>query len=75
MKTELHPLNNEFSWSPAAGPFKFLSEEQVEQFNIGGYCVIKNAIDAQVLKSVRDVTGDVDKEMEEQLSASKTEIK
>ena len=41
----LHPLNHGFSWTPARGPFRLITDEQARSFNERGFFVLENAID------------------------------
>ena len=52
MNPEIHPDNQGFSWSVPQGPYQYLSEEQVKQYDEKGYLVVENAFDAELMSEV-----------------------
>jgi phytanoyl-CoA hydroxylase len=53
---ELHPLNHGFSWTPARGPFRRITDEQARSFNERGFFVMENALDsATVARAIAEI--------------------
>ena len=52
MNPEVHPDNKGFSWSVPQGPYQYLSEEQVRQYDEKGYLVVENAFDTELISEV-----------------------
>ena len=52
MNPEIHPDNKGFSWSVPQGPYQYLSEEQVKQYDEKGYLVVENAFDTELMSEV-----------------------
>ena len=52
MNPEIPPDNQGFSWSVPQGPYQYLSEEQVKQYDEKGYLVVENAFDAELMSEV-----------------------
>ncbi len=49
---ERHPRSRDFAWTPAAGPFAFVTEAQAESFNRDGFFVLKDAFTAAEMDAV-----------------------
>ena len=52
MNPEIHPDNKDFSWSVPKGPYQYLSEEQVEQYDKKGFLVLEDAFDAELMSQI-----------------------
>ena len=52
MNPEIHPDNKGFSWSVPKGPYQYLSEEQVEQYDRKGYLVLEDAFDIELMSKI-----------------------
>jgi phytanoyl-CoA hydroxylase len=63
----LHPLNQEFSWTPVRGPFRLISNEQARSFNERGFFVLADAIDAPTIERVVDAIEPFEAKTEELL--------
>jgi ectoine hydroxylase-related dioxygenase (phytanoyl-CoA dioxygenase family) len=63
----LHPLNREFSWTPARGLFRLITDEQARSFNERGFFVLANAIDASTIERVIDAIEPFEAKTEEML--------
>ncbi len=48
----LHPRNEGFAWTPAAGPYRVLDEEQAGRWDADGYFLLENAFDAELLNQL-----------------------
>ncbi|MCH7789317.1 MAG: phytanoyl-CoA dioxygenase family protein, partial [Acidobacteria bacterium] len=48
----LHPFNEEFQWADRPGPFCFLSESQVAQFDESGFFVLPDVFDDEELQPI-----------------------
>lgn len=44
-----HPLSCDFQWEDRAGPARFLSDDQVRQFDEQGYLVLENVFDLELI--------------------------
>lgn len=49
---DLHPLNQDFSWAVPQGPYRRLTDEQVECFDKTGFFVFEEAFDALRMEEV-----------------------
>jgi ectoine hydroxylase-related dioxygenase (phytanoyl-CoA dioxygenase family) len=58
----LHPWNVGFEWVDAAGPFSFLSTDQVAQFDRDGFVVVPNLFTAAEIATVRDLIDEFEAE-------------
>jgi phytanoyl-CoA hydroxylase len=47
-----HPLNGDFTWTPARGPFRRLTAEQARRWNEGGFFVLDDALDPATLRTL-----------------------
>ena len=52
MIPEVHPDNKNFSWSVPKGPYQYLSEEQVEQYDKKGFLVVEDAFDSELMSQI-----------------------
>ena len=52
MNPEIHPDNKGFSWSVPKGPYQYLSDEEVKQFDKKGYLTIENAFDSKFMQHI-----------------------
>ncbi len=52
MDPEIHPDNKGFTWSVPNGPYQYLSNEQVEQFDKKGYLSLEDAFDLDLMNEV-----------------------
>ena len=52
-----HALNTSFTWEARQGPFRRLTDDQVQQFDRDGYFVIADLVDERTLK---EVTAEID---------------
>jgi ectoine hydroxylase-related dioxygenase (phytanoyl-CoA dioxygenase family) len=52
MTIDLDPDSRGFSWSDHPGPYGFLDEQHVRQFDADGFCVLKEALDSSLLEQV-----------------------
>ena len=50
VEVEHHPLNRNFRWRDAQGPFRRLSESQAREFDARGFTVVEGAFDSAVLE-------------------------
>ena len=64
----LHPWNDEFEWQCRPGPYQFLTEDQVRQFDEDGFIVIPDLIDGDLLARVRAETDEFEAKMAEYLA-------
>jgi ectoine hydroxylase-related dioxygenase (phytanoyl-CoA dioxygenase family) len=49
-----HPWNRAFAWHDRSGPFAFLTDEQVAQFDTLGFVVLPDLVEPALLAAVRD---------------------
>lgn len=50
----LHRFNRGFEWRPPAGPYRFLSAQQVDSYNLAGYFVVEDALAPPVVEALVD---------------------
>ena len=55
MNPEIHPDNNNFTWSVPGGPYHYLSKNQVDHFDEQGFLVIENAFDREYMRSISNL--------------------
>lgn len=63
----LHPLNHGFSWRPARGPFRLVTEEQARSFNERGFFILEDAIDRDTVARVVEAIDPFEAKLEELL--------
>ncbi len=51
----LHPWNEKFEWSDASARTGFLSQEQVDRYNIEGYLLLEDALENEQLLKVTEL--------------------
>ena len=51
-EVKLHENNKEFEWSMPAGPYDFLSPEQITSFDENGYAVVEDAFTSEEVEKV-----------------------
>jgi phytanoyl-CoA hydroxylase len=62
---ELHPWNHRFHWRDHAGPFRGLTDAQVEQFDREGYVVVPHVLDPAELALVVDEIDTIEAQTDE----------
>jgi ectoine hydroxylase-related dioxygenase (phytanoyl-CoA dioxygenase family) len=67
---ELHPESRNFSWQEPAGPFEFLSAEQVRAYSDKGGFVLEGAFDAAEIAEVLAAMDPLEAEAEAALEAA-----
>src|ERR1700674_4638855 len=55
---QLHPWNTGFEWQDRSGPYRFLTAEQVAQFDRDGFVVVEGVFDA---RTVEEITAELDR--------------
>ena len=55
MNPEIHPDNNNFTWSVPGGPYHYLSKNQVDHFDEQGFLVIEDAFDREYMRSISNL--------------------
>ena len=65
---EVHPWNNGFEWESPRGPFRRLTPEQAEQFDLDGFVVLDDVFDAGELAAIVAETDRADARTEALLS-------
>ena len=63
MNPEVHPDNKNFSWSVPKGPYQYLSEEQVEQYDRKGYLVLEDAFDIELMSKISNLIDPFEKKV------------
>ncbi len=51
-EVKLHENNKEFEWSMPAGPYDFLSPEQIKSFDENGYAIVEDAFTSEEIEKV-----------------------
>ena len=51
-KVKLHENNKGFEWSMPAGPYDFLSPEQIKSFDENGYAIVEDAFTSEEIEKV-----------------------
>ena len=49
---QIHEFNTGFTWKPAAGPYRRVTEEHARKFNDDGFFVLEDAIDRATLDAL-----------------------
>jgi ectoine hydroxylase-related dioxygenase (phytanoyl-CoA dioxygenase family) len=73
MTLELHPWSDGFEWVDHTGPFGFLTEEQVRQFDAEGFVVMPHLFDDQLMDRIRTEIDRFDAELDAWLSENHDE--
>ena len=63
MDLEIHPDNNDFSWSIPKGPYRFLTDAQAQQFDQDGYVVIKDVFNSNLIKQITSLIDPFEKKV------------
>ena len=71
MNPEIHPDNKNFFWSVPEGPYQYLSEEQVNQFDKKGFFVLEDAFDLDLITKVRNLIDPFEEKVTEVLKGFK----
>jgi hypothetical protein len=52
MEVNLHPNNKDFDWSVPKGPYSYLTQDQVNQFDQEGYLLLEDVFSLDEIESV-----------------------
>lgn len=61
---ELHPLNDGFTWTDHAGPFRVVSDTQARAYDEQGFFVLEDAFDADEVAAIRAEIDPLEEELE-----------
>jgi phytanoyl-CoA hydroxylase len=64
---DLHALNTHFEWQDKTGPFRLLTEGQVDHFNRQGFLAVENVISPETLASLANEIDPIEAQEEEDL--------
>ncbi len=61
---ERHALNEDFTWSRCAPPFRWISEDQAAEFDERGYFVVPHALDSATVSDLLEEIDPIEEEFE-----------
>jgi len=67
METKAHPLNRSFEWVPTRGPFRRVSTADARRYDVDGYFVLEEALDAGTVRMLLAEIDPIEAEMEARL--------
>ncbi len=70
MSFATHHLNRDFEWAPAAQSPRYLSTEQVRQYDEAGYFILESAFEQSLMNELIGEIDEYEKRVEEMLCAS-----
>ena len=67
MEPQAHPLNRWFEWVPTHGPFRRVSAADARRYDVDGYFVLEEALDAGTVRMLLAEIDPIEAEMEARL--------